>query len=200
MLLQYSTPVRPDRERRMIRIGLLLLLSSALLFPSVSATTTGSITIQVQNYGTFRGQLQDATIQSNGTATMLMVVNDQVQTSIGTFPVQATALLRGVRNAGSVSGAFQDFTGSVGDAKFTGQGNWAGTLTSPTSGNGSFTGTITITSSPYPPLPPGSTVPISGSWVSTFASPVPEFRQTNILLLTFLLLTITSFEVRERRR
>jgi hypothetical protein len=200
-LLSSSIPVRLHGKRQMMRkICLVLLLFSSLLpFPTVLGTTTGSITMQSQDYGTFQGQLQNATILSNGTVTMLMIVNDQIQTPIGTFPVQATAKLYGIQNANSVSGVFQDFTGSVGDAKFTGQANWAGTLTSSTNGGGAFSGTIIVTSSPYPQLPAGRSYPISGSWASSFASPVPEFQGTNILLLAFLLLTITSLALRKTR-
>ncbi len=138
--------------------------------PNAFASGTGSVTIQYRQYGSVHGQLQNVILDSNNTITMTMVVDDQVQG----YSVRITAMWKGVRNGQSLSGAIQDFMGTVGEADFIGQGNWTGTLTSSLAGSGSLTGIITITSSTYAQFPQGQTIPISGSWTAGFSNPAPE--------------------------
>ena len=159
--------------------------------PTAFAAGRGLVILQVQGYGSVHGQLQNAIIRNNDTIAMSMIVNDQIQTSQGSFPVDATGLWVGVRSGSYLSGGISNIAGKVriciftscNDANFIGQGNWTGVLSSSATGNGNFTGRIVFTNSPYPQIPRGQNVPIYGSWTADFAYPVPEYSWANTLWL-----------------
>ena len=165
--------------------------------PAVAGSGTGSVIIQIQGYGTVHGQLENALIQANDSVTMSMVVNDQLQSPEGSFPLQATGDWNGVQNNSTLSGTIDNVQGKIhvcvisscNDVAFSGHGNWTGQLQTSSSGGGNFTGTITVTNSPYPQIPQGQTVPMTGSWNSNFASSVPEFNGN---LSRLLLATLTA--------
>lgn len=191
-----SHTVQAERKIDRILAGALLLLSLATLaLPHVFASGTGSVTISTM-YGDVHGQLQNGVLQNDNSITMSMVINDQIQGQ----PVKATGTWTGALNGQSMSGTIQNFVGSIGDAQFTGQATWTGTLTSTSDGAGNLTGTITITSSPYPQFPQGNTYPISGTWTASFTNPVPEFSSGSTILLTlFIAISVLAFAKRERQ-
>jgi hypothetical protein len=188
-------------------LALTSLLIILVCVPPTAATGpgTGSVMIQIQGYGAVQGQLQNALIQSNNNVTMSMVVNDQLQTTQGSFPLQATGDWKGVLNNSTLSGTIDNVQGKIqvciilscNDVDFNGHGTWTGQLQTTSSGSGNYTGTITITNSPYPQIQKGQTIPIYGSWASNFASAVPEFNYPISLLL---LATITAAIILTHRR
>lgn len=193
-----------------MRIVALVILLIILVCVSPTAATgsgTGSVIVQIQGYGTVHGQLQNALIQSNNNVTMSMVVNDQLQTPQGSFPLQATGDWNGALNNSTLSGTIDNVQGKIhvcvifscNDVDFSGHGTWTGQLQTASSGSGNYTGTITITNSPYPQIPLGQTIPIYGSWASNFASVVPEFNYHIILLLLATLMAATILTHRRRR-
>jgi hypothetical protein len=178
-----------------ILLAIILCISPA----AAAGSGTGSVTIQIQGYGTVHGQLQNSLIQSNNNVTMSMLVNDQLQTSQGSFPIQATGDWNGALNSSTLSGTIDNVQGKIhvcvilscNDVDFTGNGIWTGQLQTTSSGSGNYTGTITITNSPYPQIQQGQTIPMYGSWVSDFASAVPEFNyHISLLLLATLMVAI----------
>lgn len=176
----------------------ILLFSLSQISPQAFGSGTGSILLQIQGYGTLHGQLQNAIIQANNSIAMAMTVNDQIQTSQGSFPVQATGTWHGVRADSTLAGTIQDIAGKIhiciilacSDAEFVGQGNWTGLLDASSNGNGNFTATITFTKSLYPQIPQGQSIPTYGSWMASFISPVPELQWSVIFSLTVLLATM----------
>jgi len=183
---------------RHIVIIAILLFSLSQISPQAFGSGTGSILLQIQGYGTLHGQLQNAIIQANNSVAMTMTVNDQIQTSQGSYPVQATGTWHGVRAGSALAGTIQDIAGKIhvciilscSDAEFVGQGSWTGLLDGSSNGNGNFTATITFTESPYPQIPQGQSIPTYGSWAASFAYPVPELQWEVILCLTMLLTTV----------
>jgi hypothetical protein len=200
----------PGEECYTMRILALTVLLTILVCVSPAAATgsgTGSVIIQIQGYGTVQGQLQNALIQSNNGVTMSMVVNDQLQTSQGSYPIQATGDWNGTLNNSTLSGTINNVQGKIhvcvilscNDVDFSGHGTWTGQLQTTSSGSGNYTGTITITNSPYPQIQQGQKIPIYGSWTSDFASAVPEFNYyTSLLLLATLMVAIILTHTRRR--
>lgn len=174
-------------------VGYILVLLAQLSPGALAQTGSGTVTIQIQGYGTIHGQLQNVAIDANNNVAMSMVVSDQMQTSQGTFPVVATANWVGTLNNSFLSGNMNAIKGKVtvctmfcGDVDFVGQGNWSGQLDTSQNASGFETGSITVTSSPYPQIPPGQTMPFTGSWNANFPSTgqtsTPEFNPSTILL------------------
>jgi len=193
-----------------VRILTPIILLTILLCVSPAAATgsgTGSVMVQIQGYGTVQGQLQNALIQSSNSVTMSMVVNDQLQTSQGSYPLQATGDWNGTLNNSTLSGTINNVQGKIhvcvfsscNDVDFSGQGTWTGQLQTTSSGSGNFTGTITITNSPYLQIPLGQKIPILGSWAANFASAVPEFNYHPGLLLLATLMVAIILTLRRRR-
>lgn len=156
---------------------------------------TGSVVLQIQGYGTVHGQLENAMIQGDNSVSMLLIVNDTLQTSQGSFPLEASGTLNGVRNNSTLSGTINDIQGEINvcvlacnAVYFNGQGNWTGLLDASSAGTGNLAAVVTITSSPYPQMPQGQAIPTDGSWNANFASPVPEFNSDARLLI----LAVTS--------
>ena len=198
--------------KRIVIIAIIL-VSLSQISPQVHGSGTGSILLQIQGYGTIHGQLQNATIQANNSIAMTMTINDQIQTPQGSYPVQATGTWYGVRTGSAMSGAIRDVAGKIdiciilscSDAEFVGQGNWTGSLDASSNGSGNFTATITFTKSPYVQIPTGQSIPTYGSWVASFAYPMPELQWGVIfgfvVLMTAVPLTLIrrKSEKEERR-
>jgi hypothetical protein len=162
-----------------VAIMLLLLIPTVSLMPVTA--TAGSVQITIQGYGTITGQLENATIKPNNNVSMIMVINDQIQTSNGPAQITGTGSWDGVRNGAALSGQIHGVVGKVQvcillcvSADFVGQGNWNGSLNG-SHGTGVLGGTITFTDSPVPQIPVGHPIPVSGTWTSDFEIPVPEF-------------------------
>jgi hypothetical protein len=141
----------------------------------------GSLQLSLQGYGSVPGQLLNAIIQPNSSVSMIMVVNDKIQTSNGPVQITSNGTWTGVRNASAVSGPIRGIVGKAQfcvlfcmSADFVGQGHWYGSL-SGSHGTGTFNGTITFTNSPVPQIQNGQPYLISGTWNADFDIPVPEF-------------------------
>jgi hypothetical protein len=192
---------------KILALTILLIILACVSPTAATGSGTGSVIVQIQGYGTVHGQLQNALIQSNNNVTMSMVVNDQLQTPQGSFPIQATGHWNGALNNSTLSGTIDNVQGKIhvcvffscNDVDFSGHGTWTGQLQTTSSASGNYTGTITITNSPYPQIPLGQTIPIYGSWASNFASAVPEFNY-NISLLFLATLTVAIILTHRRWR
>jgi hypothetical protein len=190
---------------RSLALAILLMILVCVQPAAAAGSETGTVTVQIQGYGTVHGQLENAFIQSNNSVTMSMVVNDQLQTTQGAFPLNATGSWNGALSNSTLSGTINNVQGKIhvcvifscNDVDFSGHGTWTGQLQTTSSGSGNFTGTITITSSPYPQIQQGQVIPIYGSWSSNFASAVPEFNYHTSLLL---LATLTAAIILTHRR
>ena len=173
------------RARLITSIVLFVLLPAIIPYarPVYATPGQGSLQFILQGYGSVNGQLLDAVIQPDRSITMEMIVNNQMQTSYGSFPVTANGVWTGLSNGTSVSGSIQNITGKVqiflSNANFVGSGEWTGSLNG-TLAAGTFGGTITFTSSPYPQeIPQNRAIPSTGTWNATLSSssaPVPEFN------------------------
>jgi hypothetical protein len=181
-------------------IALVILLFLAQPFPPALGIGTGTVLLQVKGYGAVHGQLESATIFENNSVTMIMTVNDRIQTAQGSFPIEATGNWDGVRNGLAMSGTISNVSGKIhvctlvcSDADFVGQGSWSGQLDASLNGNGNFTGTITFTNSPYSQIPANQPVPTDGSWTASFAQAVPEFQWTGTIMLLVALIVVSIF-------
>jgi hypothetical protein len=193
-------------------VGLAILLLALLIaLPTVFASGTGLVVLQIQGYGIVRGQLQNTIIQRNDTIAMPMVVNDQIQTSQGSYPVVASGVWSGLRNGSSLSGLIQSLKGKIricffmkcGDVDLVGRGNWTGALDSSAGGKGTFAATLYVRNSPYPQIPIGEAIPVYGSWTADFAFPIPEFSWHNSVWLMFFVIfasLVTTRIARNRKR
>ena len=144
--------------------------------------------------GTLPGELQNGAIQSDNSVSMTMVLNDQIQTSIGPVQVAINGIMVGVKSGSALSGTIQGMSGKVSamglSGNFVGQGQWNGSLAG-SHGTGTIVGTVTFTNSPVPQISTNQPYPISGTWDSDFSIAVPEFGST--LLTYVILLSITIF-------
>jgi len=174
------------RTRLITSIVLSVLMMTAISHharPVYATQGQGSLQLILQGYGSVNGQLLDAAIHSNNSITMVMIVNNQMQTPYGSFPVTANGVWTGLSNGTTVSGSIQNVTGKVqiflSNANFVGSGEWSGSLNG-TVAAGTFGGTITFTNSPYPQqIPQNQAIPTTGTWNATLSSsstPVPEFN------------------------
>jgi len=189
-------------------IGLvILLLTLQIALPIVFASGTGIVVLQIQGYGIVRGQLQNTIIQRNDTMSMPMVVNDQIQTSQGSYPVVASGVWNGARSGSSLSGLIQSLKGKIricffmkcGDVDLVGLGNWTGALDSSAGGKGTFAATLYVRNSPYPQISVGEAIPVYGSWSADFAFPIPEFSWHSSVGLMFFLIVMSLVTTRIAR-
>jgi len=174
----------------------IILIALAETTPGTRAADygTGSVVLQIQGYGTVHGQLKNATIQGNNSVSMLLIVNDTLQTPQGSFPLEASGIFNWVRSNSTLSGTINDIQGKINvcvlvcnNVFFNGQGNWTGLLDASLTGAGNLTGVVTVTNSPYSQIPQGRSIPTDGSWNANFASPVPEFNSNaGILSITII--------------
>ena len=145
--------------------------------------------------GTLSGDLQNAVIQPDNSVSMTMVLNDQIQTSIGPVQVTINGILNGVKSGSAMSGTIQGMVGKASamglSGDFVGQGQWNGSLAG-SHGTGTMTGTLTFTNSPVPQISTNQPYPISGTWDSDFSIAVPEFGST---FPTYMILLATTIFV-----
>jgi hypothetical protein len=186
-----------------VRVVMICIVSVQLVaFTPVSATA-GSVQITIQGFGIVHGQLENVTIAPNNSVSMMMVLNDQIQTSYGPAQITGAGRWDGVKNGVALSGQIHSVVGNVQacsllclSAHFVGQGNWNGSLNS-SHGTGALSGTITFTDSPVPQIPVGQPIPVSGTWNSDFQIPVPEFGlQLSTCLILFAIVTFAVLSVR----
>jgi hypothetical protein len=162
----------------------------------------GSAHFSVNGYSAVHGVLQSATIYQNSTVSILMTVNDRIQTAQGTFPITATGHWNGVSNGLKISGLIQRLVGKIqicvplwcGDANFNGSGAFAGSLKA-SHADGLLNGTITFTNSP---VLQGQLIPFSGSWETDFLVPIPEFRSQSVTFMLTFVAAIVLVSIRRR--
>jgi len=156
-------------------LAFLFFLTFPLAVYAQSGAGGGSFTFAFSNY-TVQGQLRNAIINPNNTVSATMIINDNVQTSIGGIPINGSGAWSGSVNGTSLSGTIQDVQGTLkvcflffwcAQANYAGQGTWTGTL-SGSQGTGTFQGTVTFVSSSIPQLTLNQPYPISGNWTSSF--------------------------------
>ena len=158
-------------------LALLVFLIFPLAVYAQSGTDAGSFTFAFSDY-TVQGRLVNAIINPDNTVSVTMIINDNVRTSIGRVPINASGEWSGTVNGTSVSGTIQDVWGTMkvcfflcGQVTYTGQGTWIG-MFSGSQGTGTFQGTITFVRSSISRLPGGYTLnqpyPISGNWTASF--------------------------------
>jgi len=164
-------------SNRVAIFGVALLLIVASLsysfLPVMASGGQGTFALDLTGYS-LNGNLQNAIVNSNSVS-MNMILNANLQTSIGQIPITASGLWVGTVNGTNLSGSIQEVSGTVydcflfwcGQATFIGQGEWSGTLTS-TQGTGVFDGTITFTSSDFSQIQLNQPAPISGTWTADF--------------------------------
>jgi hypothetical protein len=171
-------------------------------FGSVTAAG-GSLQLALFAYGTVRGVLQNTTMQPTNAISMIMIVNDQIQTQNGPLQVTASSIWNGTRNGSAVSGLMGRINGEVAGvlepmpfeyltADFLGEGRWNGQLNG-SHGSGTFEGTITFVNSLFSQMPIDQPFFISGNWTAEFELSVPEFgpgMPTYMLMFTIATLVL----------
>jgi hypothetical protein len=164
-------------SNRVTVFGVALLLIVASLsysfLPVMASAGQGTFALDLTGHS-LNGNLQNAIVKTDSVS-MNMILNGNIQTSIGQVPITANGVWVGTRNGTKLSGSIQDVSGTVhacflfwcGQATFIGQGEWSGTLNS-TQGTGVFDGTITFTSSDFTQIHLGQPAPITGTWTADF--------------------------------
>jgi len=146
------------------------MLTILLVVTPAAAQSVGSVQLNLGNQQ-ISGQLTNLNF-ANGAVSMTMTLNAQIQTQIGPIPLTATGAWVGLVNGTTVSGTIQGITGNVqacvlfmcGSSDFIGQGQWMGTVSNSSSASGTFTATITFTSSSFSQVPLNKPEPVSGIW------------------------------------
>jgi len=141
-----------------------------MIVAPAAAQNVGSLQLNLGNQQ-IAGQLTNLNTV-NGSVSMIMTLNSQIQTQIGPIPMTATGIWIGSVNGTTVTGTIQDVTGNVqacvlfmcGSSDFIGQGQWTGTLNNGSNASGAFTATITFTSSSFSQVPLNKPEPVSGTW------------------------------------
>jgi len=157
--------------KRLMFSALLVLIMSSMVLEGFAVTGQGSVQLTLHGYGNLPGQLLNVSIQPDGSVSMTMSVNSKLQTSYGAFAVTATGVWSGILKSSSFVGTIQNVNGQVqicvlscSNANFVGKGNWTGSMMN-SAANGTLSGTITFTNSPYPQqLPLNQPIPITGTW------------------------------------
>ena len=196
-------------RKMIIAAAILSLLLPLAAFAPVSATG-GSFQLKFGLAGvwtgTLPGELQNGVIQSNNSVSMTMVLNDQIQTSIGPVQVTINGMLNGVKSGTALTGTIQGMVGKVSamglSGNFVGQGQWNGSLAG-SHGTGTMTGTVTFTNSPLPQISTNQPYPISGTWDSDLSIAVPEFGSTlptYMILFTFTIFLIVYMNGQQRSK
>jgi len=163
------------RRIELSAVLLLIVVSVTNIFSPALANPGQGIFSMIISQTTLAGNLDDAVINGNA-VTMSMVLNGNLQTSIGQVPISANGNLVGTRNGTGLTGTIQGVTGTVhfcflfwcGQAQFIGQGIWNGNLTTTTTGSGTFQGTIEFTSSDFSQIHLNEPAPVSGTWTAEF--------------------------------
>jgi hypothetical protein len=159
---------------KQVRSYLALLLILTMLPMLQAQPGAGSFSFTLKGY-TVVGQLVNATIHADKSVTLRMVVDDTLQTFVGGVPINGTGDWEGTVNGTVLTGTIANVSGTLqacifffcGQADYVGNGTWTGTLTG-SQGSGTFRGVITFTRSSLPQIPVNQSIPVSGSWSSTF--------------------------------
>ncbi len=146
------------------------MLTIFLIVTPAAAQNVGSLQLNLGNQQ-IAGQLTNLNI-TNGTVSMTMTLNAQIQTQVGPIPMTATGIWIGSVNGTSVAGTIQGVSGNVeacvlfmcGSSDFIGQGQWTGTINKGSNASGAFTATITFTSSSFSQVPLNKPEPVTGTW------------------------------------
>jgi hypothetical protein len=146
------------------------MLTIFLIVTPAAAQNVGSLQLNLGNQQ-IAGQLTNLNI-TNGTVSMTMTLNAQIQTQVGPIPMTATGIWIGSVNGTSVTGTIQGVSGNVeacvlfmcGSSDFIGQGQWTGTINKGSNASGAFTATITFTSSSFSQVPLNKPEPVTGTW------------------------------------
>jgi len=146
------------------------MLTIFLIVTPAAAQNVGSLQLNLGNQQ-IAGQLTNLSI-TNGTVSMTMTLNAQIQTQVGPIPMTATGIWIGSVNGTSVAGTIQGVSGNVeacvlfmcGSSDFIGQGQWTGTINKGSNASGAFTATITFTSSSFSQVPLNKPEPVTGTW------------------------------------
>ena len=187
----------------------LVILSLIITFAAFTPVTAGggSLQLSLQGYGSVPGQLLNAIIQPDSSVSMIMVVNDKIQTSNGPVQIASNGTWTGVRIGTVVSGPIRGIVGKAQfcvlvcmSADFVGQGHWFGSL-SGSHGTGIFNGTITFTNSPVPQIQNGQSYLISGTWIADFDIPAPEFgsQAPTYMIAVFAFVSLLLISAQRRR-
>ena len=169
-------------DRFLICLAALSLTALLFIFPVAANPMPGQGSFQFTLKGhVVNGLLEDPVIQPDGTITMQMVISDSISTSFGSIPVNGNGVWQGMQAGSAVSGTINGVTGTVqacfiflcGNVTYVGSGLWMGTITTSTIpgalttlplASGTFSGTITFTSSPFPGVPLNTPQPVTGTW------------------------------------
>ena len=162
------------RVELLLALFLIVASLTTVFSPALATAGQGSFSMTISQT-TLNGDLVNSVINADA-VTMGMVLNGNLQTSIGQVPITANGNWVGVRNGTGLNGTIQDVTGTVhlcflfwcGQAQFVGQGTWVGTLTTTSTGSGTFEGTITFTSSDFSQIHLNEPAPVSGTWNAEF--------------------------------
>jgi hypothetical protein len=160
--------------KHVLFLALLTLFVTGAVVGGFAASGQGTVQISLHGYGNIPGQLTNVVLQPGGSVSMIMTINNNMQTSLGSFPVTATAGWTGALTGSTLSGTIQNLAGKVqicvfggcSTANFVGKGNWTGSIVN-SAANGTFSGTITFTNTPFQQqLPANVAIPISGTWTA----------------------------------
>ena len=158
-------------SKHLLLVMLLTLFVSGMVLSGFAAGQ-GIVQVTLHGYGNLSGQLTNVILQPDGSISMVMTINNNIQTSLGSFPVTATAGWTGTMTGSTLSGTIQNLAGKVqicvlgncGTGNFIGKGNWTGSMANSVA-NGTFYGSITFTNTPFQQqLPANVAIPISGTW------------------------------------
>ena len=157
--------------------GLLILLTVFLIVSPAAAQNNGVLQLNLGNQ-LVTGQLTNVNVGTDGSVSMTMALNTQIQTQYGPIPMTATGIWIGSINGTNVTGTIQEVTGTVracflffcGSSNFIGQGKWVGSLNG-SAASGSFAGTITFTSSSFSQVPLNQPQTVWGQWNANLQQP-----------------------------
>jgi len=190
--------VKSSFFRTLILLILIIFLVTHPLTTFVFSESGDSFQLAINvkdTFATFAGILTNVVIQPDNSTSMRLVSNYRLQTARGTFPLNATGTLVGMRNGSSLSGLIQNLVGKACvlqcfDFDFVGDGQWSGTLNQGHA-EGILQGKVIFVSSPMKEVPQGLPASFSGTWVADFQIPTPELSlPLTAYVLTFAVLTL----------
>ncbi|HXY82103.1 MAG TPA: hypothetical protein VEH56_00170, partial [Candidatus Saccharimonadales bacterium] len=92
--------------------GLLILLTVFLIVSPAAAQNNGVLQLNLGNQ-LVTGQLTNVNVGTDGSVSMTMALNTQIQTQYGPIPMTATGIWIGSINGTNVTGTIQEVTGTV---------------------------------------------------------------------------------------
>ena len=150
---------------------LILIISSMPVVHAPPGWKTGSLVLTLEGYKV-EGQLLSATVYPDANVSLIMSVDDVLQTPFGPASITGGGEWFGAVNGTDLSGLIENVTGAIrvctpacGDMNYTGYGVWTGAF-SPQGleAKGTFQGSIIFTSSPVPQVPLDRPIPVNGTW------------------------------------